>query len=443
MGVQSIYLLHTKHKVEKMAITKEIAASDKKTTRSFLNQLIDVIQEDISSSSSRREYQVFVTGGIGPGVTSSLFQTVYDQDFTLQTANPIFDVTFGIAPPDALKNGGSQNSDGVSGNKQTGVDSTGKYLYPSDSLMMREKTDIYGQFAQTLLGDRTAMFKIPNSDSQTTMKDIDSGLFIAFKRLFSRDQIKRETFAMKFYQTASYTDDQGATKLPGPPTIPSNGVPNLFRTSTTGSAIFTDVGASDSRYSEIGGQYGYLVDASSVNKTVGLVYYDSGIVILDADRVISGSQFVSGTIDSAVHALGTTTIGSNGTAKFIPDLITSGSINDIVDHFCYARFGSGNLTGITFQNVTNINSSLIFCRALPDDFNYSSNPTYIEQSGLNRGRLTIYDPSLPEETQEPFAYITTVGLYDPTGGLLAVAKLSRPVEKSPGRDLTLRVRLDY
>ena len=82
-----------------MATTKEILASDKKTTRSFLNQLIDVLQEDISSSVSRRKYQAFVTGGVGPGVTSSLFQTVYDQDFTLQTANPVFDITVGLLMP--------------------------------------------------------------------------------------------------------------------------------------------------------------------------------------------------------------------------------------------------------------------------------------------------------------------------------------------------------
>jgi hypothetical protein len=273
------------------------------------------------------------------------------------------------------------------------------------------------------------------------MKDIDCGLFIAFKRLFSRYQIKRETFAMKFYQSASYTDITDSSAEP--PASPANGVPNLFRTSTSGSAIFTDVGASDSRYFDVGGQYGYLVDASSVKKAVGLVYYDSGVVVLDAERVISGSQFVSGTISSALSLLGKTTIGTLGTEKFIPDLVTSGSIDDIVDHFCYARFGSGSLTAMTFQNVTNINSSLIFCRALPDDFNYSSNPTYTESSGTNQGRLTIYDPSLSDENQEPFAYITTVGLYDDTGGLLAVAKLSRPVEKSPARDLTLRIRLDY
>ena len=123
--------------------------------------------------------------------------------------------------------------------------------------------------------------------------------------------------------------------------------------------------------------------------------------------------------------------------------MVSASVDDIVDHFSYSRFGDGAMTAITFQNVTNINSSLIFCRALPDDFNYSSNPTYVEQTGDYQGRLTIYDPTVNEENQETFTYVTTIGLYDDSGGLLAVAKLSRPVEKNPSRDLTFRVRLDY
>lgn len=432
-----------------MATTKEILASDKKTTRSFLNQLIDVLQEDISSSVSRRKYQVFVTGGIGPGVTSSLFQTVYDQDFTLQTANPVFDITFGLAPVDAVKGDGTTNTSGIAGYTSTAQDTAGKYLYPSSSLMMREKTDVYGQFAQSLLGNRKSMFKLPIDASlttTTTTSDIDAALFIAFKRLFARDQIKRETFAMRFYQSASYVSRTGADPSL-PPSSDVDGVANLYVTSTSGSAIFTDIGSSDSRYFEVGGQYGYLVNASNTSNAVGLIYYDSGMVVLDAAKVVSGSQFVSGTI-SAMHPLGRITLGGRGTetsktAKVIPDLVTSGSIDDIVDHFCYSRFGSGALTAMTFQNVTNINSSLIFCRALPDDFNYSSNPTYVETTGDYQGRLTIYDPSVPEDTQEPFTYITTIGLYDNTGGLLAVAKLSRPVEKNPGRDLTFRVRLDF
>lgn len=429
-----------------MATTKEILESDKKTTQSFLNQLIDVLQEDISSSVSRRKYQVFVTGGVGPGVTSSLFQTVYDQDFTLQTANPVFDITFGLTPPDV-------NTSGYAYKASTGIpDSSGKYLYPSSSLMMREKTDIYSQFAQTLLGSRTTMFKLPKDASFQSNQDttnIDAALFIAFKRLFARDQIKRETFAMRFFQTASYVSKTGTSdaELSFPPSSDAAGVANLYITSTSGSAIFTDIGSSESRYFDVGGQYGYLVNASSTTNAVGLIYYDSGILVLDVEKIVSGSQFVSGTI-RAMHPLGQITLGGAGTetskkAKVVPDLITSGSIDDVIDHFCYARFGSGGLTAMTFQNVTKINSSLIFCRAMPDDFNYSSNPTYVEQTGDNAGRLTIIDPSVSDDSQEPFTYITTIGLYDNAGGLLAVAKLSRPVEKNPGRDLTFRVRLDF
>lgn len=413
---------------------------DLKTTRSFLNQLIDVLQEDISSSVSRRKYQVFVTGGIGPGVTSSLFQTVYDQDFTLQTANPVFDITVGLAPPDATKNNGTSNSDGIAATISTAQDATGKYLYPSSSLMMREKTDLYGQFAQTLLGDRNKMFSLPTdvTAASTNAEEIDAALFIAFKRLFARDQIKLETFAMRFYQSASYVDKSfttGGGKGDAPPASPANGITNLYRTSTSGSSIFTDIGSSNQRYFSIGGQYGYLVDASKTTKAVGMMYYDSGIAVLDVEKITSGTQFLSGTI-SAMHPLGQVTMGSN----LVPGLLTSGSVDDIVDHFCYSRFGDSSLTAITFQNVTNINSSLIFCRALPDEFNYSSNPTYTESA---TGRLTIYDPSVTEETQEVFSYITTIGLYDDSNGLLAVAKLSRPVEKNPGRDLTFRVRLDF
>lgn len=429
-----------------MATIKPI--TDKKVTRSFLNQLIDVLQEDISASVSRRKYQSFVTGGVGPGVTSSLFQTVYDQDFTLQTANPIFDVTIGLAPPDAVTAGGSTNSTGIAAITSTGVDSNGKYLYPSSSLMMREKTDIYSQFAQTLMGSRTSMFQVPVDTSATTptLSSVDAAAFIAFKRLFARDQIKRETFAMRFYTSASACSAYGPVG-DTPPAYTASGSMNLYVPSTSGSAIFTDIGSSNQRYFDVGGQYGYLVDASQTTRAVGLLYYDSGIAVLDVSKILSGSQFVSGTI-SAMSPTGETMLGGDHTqtalkAKVLPDLFTSGSVDNIIDHLCTSRFGEGALTAITFQNVTNINSTLIFVRALPDDFNYSSNPTYIEQTGDNTGRLTIYDPSVQPELQETFAYITTIGLYDNAGGLVAVGKLSRPVEKNSGRDLSFRLRVDF
>jgi len=413
-----------------MATFQQINPSDIQTARSFLNQLIDVLQEDISGSVSRRKYQHFVTGGVGPGVTSSLFQTVYDQDFTLQTANPIFDITVGLAP-DAI-------SGTIAYTTRTDIDSAGKAMYPSSSLMMREKVDIYKQFAQTLLGDSALQFKVPLEG--TSQVAIDSAMFIAFKRLFARDQIKRETFAVRFYQSASFVSR--INPIDEAPSADSDGVTNLNVTSISGSTIFTDLGSATQKFSTVGGQYGIIVDSSQTSRQVGLMFYDAGVAVFDLAKIVSGSQFMSGTID-AMSTNGTLVLGGAGTqtedkAKFIPDFMTSGSIDNIVDHLCGTRFQSGSLTAVTFQNVTNINSSLIFCRAQAQDFNYSSNPTFIDDDN----RIVVIDAG-EEDKQDSFTYVTSIGLYDSSDNLLAVAKLSRPVEKSPERDLTFRIRLDF
>ena len=126
----------------------------------------------------------------------------------------------------------------------------------------------------------------------------------------------------------------------------------------------------------------------------------------------------------------------NPRAKFIPDFLVSGSMDNILEHFCSTRFSSGSNTAVTFQNITNINSTLIFCRATSDEFNYSSNPTFLKSDGSIR---VIDDPT----TDRTFSFITTIGLYDSLNNLLAVAKLSRPVENNDEKDMTFRIRLDF
>jgi hypothetical protein len=396
-----------------MPTFKEINASDIKTSRSALNQLVDIIQEDISGSSTRRSYQVFVTGGVGPGVTSSLFQTVYDQDFTLQTANEIFDMTVGIFSGSATVQSSS-----------SGVDSAGKLLFPSQSVMMREKINLYRQFAQNLLGDATAQFSAPFSNPLTT-DYIDEALFLNVKRLFSRDKIKRETFAMQFYTSAAIDNT-----TPGYPAYT-----NLDRTTTSGSAIFTDVG-SQAEFS-YGGEVGNISLSTDTTQEVGVIFYDQGVVVLDAKKIMSGSQHVSGTIGSVGNTSGVNVIGAdNPKAKFIPDLFVSASVDDIVNHFATTRFSSGSNTAFTFQNITNINSTLVFCRATADEFNYSANPTFTDTNG---GIVVIDDPTV----DRTFSFVSAVGLYDANDNLLAVAKLSRPIEKNDEKDITFRVRLDF
>ena len=508
-----------------MAKFKTISSSDISTSKSFLNQLVDVIQEDISGSTTRQKYQVFVTGGVGPGVTSSLFHTVHDQDFTLQTANPVFDMTVGMFR-DYVENGMplsktiTDTSDPTMGTLPT-PDSSGKLSFTQNSLMMREKINLYRQFAQLLLNDATEQFHAPFGDETDTSNKINNALFVCYKRLFARDSIKRETFAMKFYNGSTYvpalgsdttidtdgdeTDDyayaDGSVDTFADATVADEGWyetetiggladdtagaaakvestvaahTNLNFTSENAVKIYTDVGSSTAKKGSYAGAVGDIVDASDTNTTVGTMFYDHGIAVFDMEKIMDCTQKVSGTISSVsdestnsaagagwftlapadITALtdGFTIIGSevadgsvgngpdhcNPNATFVPDLMYSGSIDNILDHVGSCRFGSGTQSAMTFQNVTNINSSLIFCRATADEFNFSSNSSYTADDGS----IVVIDES-ERGVQSSFTFVTSIGLYDSSNQLLAVAKLSRPVEKNNEKDMTFRIRLDF
>ena len=405
-----------------MATFKELTSQDFKTRRSFIDQIVDVIQEDISGTLTRQTYQVFVTGGVGPGVTSSLFHTVYDQDFTSQTANPILDMTVGLFHTSSIVDGA-----------KTGEDANGKFLFPSTSLMMREKIFMYQQHAQKLLGDADEQFIAPFGSSDPS-DGIDAALFLDFKRLFHRDQIKRETFVMGFYQTGSTISLPAAgTNL----TVVSPDYP------PQGFTIYTDIGASVNKEVTFGGQVSDIVDASNTNRTVGLLFNDAGIAVFDLKKIVQADQVMSGVIDAMKSGSTSTNLDAGHgqtpiSASFIPDFVVSASIDDIVDHLAFTRFGSGSLSACVFENITNINATLIFARLGADEFNYSSNPTYVDEND----RIVVIDNG-QEEVQESFTMITTIGFYDANDNLLAVAKLSRPVEKSSERDITYTVRLDY
>ena len=400
-----------------MATFKTISSSDIKVTRSVLNQLIDFVEEDMSGSATRKKYKVFVTGSTGTaGVTSSMYQTVFDQDFSLQTSNELFDITMGLY----------KDSPTVA-SSSTSTDVNGKLLFPSQSLMMREKVSLYKQFSQELLGDKDEQFCAPYSSTDASNK-INTALFLNFKRLFVRDGIKRETFAMRMFRSASSAvrDEDGA--------LTNVGQANIFKETTSGSIILTDVGAASSiERSNFGGDVGNLVNSANTSETLGLLFYQKGIAILDVEKICSSSQLMSGTIETA---------GPNATellkGNLIPDFVTSASIDQCLDHFASTRFGKGSQTFLTFQNNTQINSTLVFCRATADEFNFSSNPTYTD----SEGRIVVIDET-QQGIQKAFSFVTTVGLYDANEQLLAVSKLSRPVEKNDEKDLTFRVRLDF
>jgi hypothetical protein len=106
---------------------------------------------------------------------------------------------------------------------------------------------------------------------------------------------------------------------------------------------------------------------------------------------------------------------------------TTGSIN---------LFKSINL-GADFQarRTENVSTSHYFVRANNREFNFSNNPTFVT------GSVGQFVQSTFE--RDPKVYITSVGLYDDANELLAVAKTSKPIEKSFDKEIAIKVKLDF
>jgi hypothetical protein len=432
----------------------KIFGPDQKTSiASNLYQVIDVIQEDFSGSATRRKYETFVTGSGTNALTSSLYQTIYDQDFTLQTANPVLDMTMGL-----FFNAGRENLVKKASGYALSTETNQLVFDPKETVMMREKVNLYRQYAQFLLGKADAAFTLEvNGGVPKVIEDkaynsgtsiIDAALFINVKRLFSRDGIRQETFAMRIYKGRSVTN------------FTNTDDEFLANCSENDVTIIADIDAANSTQTIEGNKVSFIKN-SSTNENVGLLFYEAGIAVLnlgqstvpdagrdsttDDNTVISGSQLVQGLIDGITVNVGGQIVFGNfnggvkldsgdaapyASATVYPDLFVSASIDNIIDYIGGKRFSSGSLTAMAFQNTTKIQSSLYFCRAGAMQWTKSSNPTWGAAIG-----------DKPESEQ--FTYITSVGLVDASGDVVAIAKVNRPIEKDQQSEVSIRVRLDF
>jgi hypothetical protein len=87
------------------------------------------------------------------------------------------------------------------------------------------------------------------------------------------------------------------------------------------------------------------------------------------------------------------------------------------------------------RRTENVSTSHYFVRANNREFNFSNNPTFVT------GSIGEFVQSTFE--RDPKVYITTVGLYDDANELLAVAKTSKPIEKSFDKEVAIKVKLDF
>jgi len=186
-----------------------------------------------------------------------------------------------------------------------------------------------------------------------------------------------------------------------------------------------------------------IVDGSPVAQTsapCGLLFYQAGIAVL------TSSLFIASTIgdtdaktgflgvdanegNTQMVSLGYGAAGMGSAGCQYRGLFTGSTIDALCDGI------RNKIINISFNNTTELNSTIYFCRANHNEFNYSSNPTYLNSSKIRVKGNDVLKP--------PRSYVTTVGLYSADNELLAVAKLSEPLRKDPTNEVTLRVRLDY
>ena len=152
----------------------------------------------------------------------------------------------------------------------------------------------------------------------------------------------------------------------------------------------------------------------------------SALGLLNPARVHVGASAEAKDVDTTADlGMG---IGTSLSGTHMHYLMTKAHISSSADAL------RNRIYNISFNNTVELHSNIYFCRIAHNEFNYSANPTYLSDSQIRVKQ---------NATDTPVAYITSVGLYDGSGVLMAVGKLSEPLRKDPTIEYTLRARLDY
>jgi len=252
----------------------------------------------------------------------------------------------------------------------------------------RASAAIYRQLTNTLLGPTEEKFTFAGSGTNITPNYVYA---ISVARQQLREKMDPGNWELHLTGSGNtklkLIDDSGATTNP---------------TVNQGGRVFNIVSGS-------------IASGTAVRKTeataqpgggFGLFYPDLGILVLN------------GPVLNASASLSTTT--------------TSNLEGGNVGKFYQAIRGEDKFQARREEVIT---SQHYFCRVPNKEFNFSANPTFT--SGSN-GDFTV-----SSFFKNPKTFVTQVGLYNDNNELLAIAKLSKPLEKSYSKEAIIKVKLDF
>ena len=251
----------------------------------------------------------------------------------------------------------------------------------------------FGQYRTLVLGDENASFIFGNETGSYFYA-------ISVERARYKEKLLPGTMTLNISgsDTASVvlTDDSSLNK---PITFTDSG--RVFNM-VSGSAGTVYTGVNTDGWTANSGSYGFFLP-------------DIGVILLNG-KALDG-QFADGGVELATGR-GSNTVNNNP-EKLVDALKVAGA--------------GGN--GFLLNSEETLSSDFIFVRARNSEFNYSENPSFISGST----GAVVFDTFI----DNPTTYITTVGMYNDSNELLAVAKLSRPLPKDFTKELLVRVKLDF
>lgn len=246
---------------------------------------------------------------------------------------------------------------------------------------------IYNQFKNILLNPDDKKFTFSISGSSLNGYDSDDIWIISFASTAYKERLDPGTieFTLNYGSTSvTFIDDSV-----DPASIKTSKVFNIVVGTLNG---------------------GILSKYDSSGKGFGLFYPDTGIIILNVSAI------------------------QNVLPTFFPNL--SNTSNVLNHKLLYDAISVGG--NFKARSTEFVSTRHYFVRVGNQEFNYSNNPSFVNTSTEKQGDL-LFD----EFIEDPKVYITTVGLYNETNDLIAVAKLSQPLQKTFSNEALIRVKLDF
>jgi len=268
---------------------------------------------------------------------------------------------------------------------------------------------VFGQYRSLVLGDEDSEFRFGNTridaDSGST-QGADAFMALTVDRARFREKLDPNTCTLNFKSSDIY--------------VPSEATESVGETAS----IAPDTNSSR-RYLDAGRVFDLALrveEVSESTKTVRFVYPD-----IDGAKTSYG-YFLP---DIGVVLFNLSNSGSLFRSKDNSEdsALAWGSRKNKVETFL------NKMDSIDLRSQETVTSNFVFVRARNAEFNYSTNPSNITGSAGNlRHDIMI---------NQPQSFITTVGLYNDSNDLLAVAKLSRPLIKDFTKEALIRIKLDY